>query len=159
MYKEPKCEHGHRRGLCHECKALGKGGSELCEHKRARRMCRECGGKDICQHNRHRHECSLCFPRGAYRLYKRNANDHSREFFITLEEFCAMIKRTCTFCGRTPEAANGMGMDRTDNTLGYTTENCTPCCYLCNWMKNRFSVAEFLTHAKRVVDFQKENIK
>jgi hypothetical protein len=37
----------------------------------------------------------------------------------------------------------GVGMDRLNNTEGYTEYNVVPCCAICNWVRaNRFTVQE-----------------
>jgi hypothetical protein len=35
------------------------------------------------------------------------------------------------------------GVDRIDNSIGYTKENCVPCCTICNWAKSNRGVDEF----------------
>ncbi len=35
------------------------------------------------------------------------------------------------------------GIDRLDNALGYTLDNCVPCCKRCNQAKNNMGLKEF----------------
>ena len=49
------CEHKKKRSRCEEC-----GGSQICEHKRIRSACKECGGSQICEHQRERSTCKEC---------------------------------------------------------------------------------------------------
>lgn len=35
------------------------------------------------------------------------------------------------------------GIDRQDNSIGYKTENCVPCCKFCNLAKSKFTIKEF----------------
>jgi hypothetical protein len=35
------------------------------------------------------------------------------------------------------------GVDRVNNSLGYTKDNCKPCCKMCNKMKGTMSLEEF----------------
>ena len=44
--KKYQCKHGESRYDCIDC------GSSICEHKRRRRRCKECGGSGICEHKR-----------------------------------------------------------------------------------------------------------
>ena len=37
---------------------------------------------------------------------------------MPLNIYAELIKRPCVWCKRTPEAANGMGVDRRDNNFG-----------------------------------------
>jgi hypothetical protein len=66
----------------------------------------------------------------------------------------------CDYCGRHPETytrpknANGgfkyNGIDRVVNSVGYTLENCVPCCSNCNRAKSTLSRQEFIAWAHRV---------
>jgi len=49
------CEHKKERSRCKDC-----GGSRICQHQRERRRCRECGGSAICEHKRERSRCRDC---------------------------------------------------------------------------------------------------
>jgi hypothetical protein len=49
------CEHKRQRQHCIEC-----GGANVCEHKRQRRRCIECGGANVCEHKRRRQNCIEC---------------------------------------------------------------------------------------------------
>ena len=48
------------------------------------------------------------------------------------------------------------GIDRLNSIIGYTIENCVPCCEKCNLMKSNYSENEFLDHIERIRNFQKE---
>jgi flagellar biosynthesis GTPase FlhF len=65
---------------------------------------------------------------------------------ITLEEFKKIISNPCVYCG---ENKNRRGIDRIDNSKGYTVENSAPCCKVCNYMKRTMTVMEFLMHIKK----------
>ena len=49
------CEHKRERSKCKEC-----GGGQICEHKRIRSQCKECGGGGICEHKKRRTNCKEC---------------------------------------------------------------------------------------------------
>ena len=53
--KRNLCEHKRRRSSCKDC-----GGGSICEHKRQRSQCKECGGGSICEHQRRRSRCKEC---------------------------------------------------------------------------------------------------
>jgi len=84
---------------------------------------------------------------GAYRSYKSHAQRRNKLFEITEIEFAKIITKPCTYCGESDER---IGVDRIDNTVGYTKENSTPCCKMCNYMKNKYSVTDFLSHIRKI---------
>ena len=98
-----------------------------------------------------------------YNVYKHNAEIRSREFTLTTEQFKALTSGTCVYCGLTPSSEyqtaskNGgyiyNGVDRIDNNIGYTLENCATCCKTCNWMKRVQTTEEFINSCKRIVDY------
>jgi hypothetical protein len=71
-----------------------------------------------------------------------------------------LMGRSCHYCGAPPNNVsshpdgNGSftysGIDRVDNSLGYTPDNVVPCCRHCNYSKRDRSVAEFLAWVERV---------
>lgn len=76
-------------------------------------------------------------------------------FALSLQEFHDIIKQNCIYSGHKDRKtfytyghkqtyiliANGI--DRVDNTKGYTVDNCVPCCEMCNKAKRDKTVAEF----------------
>ncbi len=85
--------------------------------------------------------------------YKKNARNRGYEFRLTPEEFFAMIELDCHYCGAKADNPVRLknrsyslewqiageikcgGIDRQDNTKGYTIENCVPACAPCNYSK------------------------
>jgi len=49
------CEHKRRKYLCRDC-----GGSQICEHNKVRTGCKDCKGGTICVHQRRRAFCKEC---------------------------------------------------------------------------------------------------
>jgi hypothetical protein len=43
------------------------------------------------------------------------------------------------------------GIDRKNNSLGYVSNNCVPCCSECNLMKRKMSVNQFLEHMRKIL--------
>eukprot|EP00918_Siedleckia_nematoides_P003387 GHVU01007650.1.p1 GENE.GHVU01007650.1~~GHVU01007650.1.p1 ORF type:complete len:554 (-),score=17.89 GHVU01007650.1:5-1666(-) len=78
-----------------------------------------------------------------YAQYKRGARGRCLPFTITEEQFDILVGKDerCVFCG----CLGAGGIDRWDNTEGYTWENCKTCCWSCNASKGRMSADEFLT--------------
>jgi hypothetical protein len=76
-----------------------------------------------------------------YITYKRRAKKKELSFTITETEFTKMVQSPCYLCGKCSSSVHKNGVDRIDNCMGYTTENTTPCCGECNYMKRDYSIA------------------
>ena len=95
-----------------------------------------------------------------YREYKQGAKARGYIFELELDEFENITSRDCIYCGIAPNQkihTNGKqpiyiynGIDRLNNLLGYTIDNCAPFCKMCNWMKLHLDSKEFLDHIKRI---------
>lgn len=73
---------------------------------------------------------------GKFKTGKNNAARRNIEWKLTLEEYRTIISSLCHYCEKpTPEA--GVGLDRKNNHLGYTSTNVVPCCARCNDMKGQ----------------------
>lgn len=112
-----------------------------------------------------------------YRRYKTNAKNRKLLFDITLGYFIGLTKKECNYCGRPPMRYNPYmksdgqlmknrtkisadrawilvnGIDRVDSKIGYTQNNCTPCCQQCNYSKLDYSVDEFIAHCLKIVRY------
>ena len=69
--------------------------------------------------------CSYTAKENRYNIYKKNAKKRNLAFNITKEEFYALTKQPCKYCG---DLQDYNGIDRVDSTLGYYIDNCVPCC-------------------------------
>jgi hypothetical protein len=96
--------------------------------------------------------------RQRYLLCANGAKQRGYGFDITFEEFVRLSEQNCHYCGRVPytPAVIGYstwvknGIDRVDNTKGYTLDNCVPCCKVCNRMKNVLGYVDFIAHCQMV---------
>jgi hypothetical protein len=92
--------------------------------------------------------------------YRRQAARRGYLFELTVEQCEVLFAGDCHYCGVEPHqtffhrTCDGTytynGIDRQDNTLGYTTSNAVSCCGMCNKRKNNSSEAEFLQWIQRV---------
>jgi hypothetical protein len=75
--------------------------------------------------------CYYNCPQPLYVQYRQDAQKRGYEFSLTRKEFALIIAKPCYLCNY-----DGItGVDRIDNTFGYTTHNCRSCCYSCNMSK------------------------
>jgi hypothetical protein len=92
--------------------------------------------------------------------YKNGAKDRKFEWALSDEQFDKITSSDCHYCGICPhrvsrtEAKNGEfiynGIDRVDNSKGYTSDNVVPCCKTCNRAKDTMSAQEFQSWVYRV---------
>lgn len=92
--------------------------------------------------------------------YLSSAKNRHLVVDLTKEQAMELFGKPCHYCGDPPnKRLSGMcytGIDRVDNSKGYSQENCVPCCKCCNRMKSTMSITEFTSWVKRVVAFQNE---
>lgn len=99
-----------------------------------------------------------------YSKYKKGANSRKLVFDLKTNDFKKLTGSNCYYCGQEPKTIeksrhnNGdyiyNGIDRVDNTLGYVENNCVSCCELCNRMKHVLNKDVFITHVKKISNFQ-----
>ena len=99
--------------------------------------------------------------------YRNNAIKMGRVFSLTRDQFIELITGNCVYCGSPPSSivrARGKyqtdfyhnGIDRIDNSVGYTPENSASCCSTCNLMKRGWSVDVFLKHVRKIASYRTE---
>lgn len=96
-----------------------------------------------------------------YRVLLRNAKIAKHKVDLTYQDFVQFTKvKNCYYCDseliwnkKSSKNSKGMvtNLDRKDATLGYSLQNCVPCCGKCNRVKtNFFSHSEFLKVVKLI---------
>lgn len=89
-------------------------------------------------------------PQKKFDTYKNMAKSRGYEFTLRFADFMEFWRKPCSYCG---DSIKTVGIDRIDNTIGYTVENCVPCCETCNKMKRMQTKEEFLERCQRIVMF------
>lgn len=84
---------------------------------------------------------------GKYSVYKLSAKVRKIQFALTLEQFKQFWQQPCSYCG---SDLTTIGLDRVDNSIGYTLTNVVPCCITCNRMKMTLPVEQFVTHIRKL---------
>lgn len=85
-------------------------------------------------------------PKGRFAFLKVKARSRKIPVALTLEEYVAIRQDTsaCAYCdGGLP--VTGHGLDRKDNTKGYSVDNVVLCCTSCNFIKN-----DLVTHEEMI---------
>lgn len=87
-------------------------------------------------------------PKAILYTYSIAAKRKGIAFELTLEDVLILFwEKPCHYCG---EPLRTAGIDRIDNKLGYTIENTVPCCKVCNMMKNKHNLKDFLTKCDKI---------
>lgn len=112
-----------------------------------------------------------------YSVYKHNAKKNNRDFELTIEQTKHLVVQNCFYCEQEPRPYNVYvkkngtiakdrrtiiskeivdrawvkinGIDRIDNSKGYLTNNCVPCCSDCNGAKTDMSLYAWLSYVER----------
>jgi hypothetical protein len=93
-----------------------------------------------------------------YTSYKYNAIKRGYSFELTLDQFRELLYKDCYYCGSNPvnKCAKGKkhiyynGVDRQNNSLGYSLSNVVPCCGRCNVSKMDSSAEDFIERCKLI---------
>jgi len=99
--------------------------------------------------------------REIYRNYNRASNKRNYEFLLTEEQFFELIEQPCFYCGIEKSMVfyrqnyRYNGVDRVDNSIGYTINNTVSCCKNCNNSKSTLSQQEWFNWLKQVYTYQK----
>lgn len=81
-----------------------------------------------------------------------DAKSRNLPVMLTIEEYENLIKLPCYLCGELVVSEHGgHGIDRIDNSMGYTMDNCRSCCGICNRMKRHFSIDDFIIKIKKIL--------
>jgi len=117
--------------------------------------------------------------------YTQSAKNRNYSWELTKEEVIQLARNNCAYCGVEPRKTNSArnaylsasrgrdgyvdmdfadskifvanGIDRVDNTRGYTVENCVTCCNICNQAKNDLTADEWNDWVDRLVTFRKNS--
>jgi hypothetical protein len=95
-----------------------------------------------------------------YARYRNGAQNRQLQWDLTKKDFEQLTQGNCFYCNREPEQENNVqsntgsyiynGIDRVNNSKGYTTGNCVSCCKQCNIAKGTLSLEEFLEWINKV---------
>ncbi len=97
-------------------------------------------------------ENSLGAKRAVWQRYKQSAKRRGIEFSISTEDFYSLITLPCSYCKSPPKTSMKLnahpdflytGLDRVNNSAGYTLNNVVPCCSVCNFSKAGMSLDEW----------------
>ena len=103
--------------------------------------------------------CFSCWPKRPQQLfyrYRKGAHKRGISFDLSYQQFLFFWQQSCFYCGDDIET---IGLDRVDNSIGYSEANVVPCCYRCNVMKQTDSVEEFVARCQRIAGRHHQDLK
>ena len=94
----------------------------------------------------------------AFRACMQGARVRGLDFQIEIDVFESLTKAPCFYCGEAPSQLKSSafdsylanGIDRLDNNIGYSLDNCVSCCWNCNTMKRCMSVRDFIETCRKI---------
>jgi hypothetical protein len=89
-----------------------------------------------------------------YKRVLRSAKRKKIEADLTLEEYIFIVDgKKCYYCDDFfyVKEPKGYKIDRLDNTIGYTADNCVCCCSFCNFIKGKLLTPEEAKVAIRAI--------
>lgn len=103
-----------------------------------------------------------------FRKYKTGALKRKYEFTLSKDKFEELIFSNCFYCGIQPSMKytgtklkatdtsqfKYNGVDRLDNTKGYSESNCVSCCKICNDAKGTLSLDSWNNWLTRITSFR-----
>jgi hypothetical protein len=125
-------------------------------------LCSGCGveiGLMHQTHKTHSGRCMVCSHKGdilrhSYNEMYRGCRGRGVDVQLTYDDFMEIRRsQSCYYCAahvsidppRHAPGYRGYQLDRKDNSIGYTKDNCVTCCWRCNQIKgNRFTYEEFM---------------
>jgi len=148
-YWECECRCGKVRFV--QAQALKSGKAKSCGCFRAEK---------VRQYNTNRRAVDPWVPEMRSHSYhvkwdRENKNKPYKTWDLTLEDYKRLCTSPCTYCGTSPSgnpktqslARLGVkrgSIDRRDNSLGYSSSNCLPCCIECNKDKGTMNMCDFI---------------
>src|ERR1044071_2178502 len=122
--------------------------------------------KDLIHHTRScgclvvRHPPGIAARNHLIAQYRVKARKRGLEWALSKDEATLLFQSNCFYCNGAPSnryrplELNGgyvyNGLDRLENSAGYTLANTVPCCHPCNFAKSDGSVAAFLDRVNRI---------
>lgn len=162
--KNPICKSCHSKNKKEKCSICGIikvvncrkiDGSPICygcKRKERLRKCDDCGREaPLCKNKINGAmlccSCSIwTSPKTLYKKFLNGAKRRDLPFNLCEEEFLEIINLPCYYCG----SSHHIGIDRKNNSIGYTKSNSLPCCGTCNFMKGKLDFKPFIENISKI---------
>ena len=95
------------------------------------------------------------YTSASYVDYNKRASKKNLDFVLSRDEFETLKLHPCYLCGKPSNSQHLNGVDRLDNTKGYSIENVKSCCFGCNHIKRNYVLEDVF---KKFMDIYSFNI-
>ncbi len=95
-----------------------------------------------------------------WQSYNSSARNRGLVFDLNFDLFLQLTQQPCHYCLSPPSRLSKApfcdnpypynGIDRLNNSIGYTTDNVVSCCTMCNKIKSTFTIDELFDHLIRI---------
>jgi hypothetical protein len=92
-----------------------------------------------------------------YSRYKYRADKKGLAFEISQDTFNHYTHLPCYLCGKEVSQTHMNGIDRLDNTKGYTIDNIRSCCGICNYTKRDYEYDRFIEKLCLICNYQQDH--
>lgn len=162
---EPVCDYCQRKRKAVPCSKCGQSrpvnartseGEPLCSscyHEGRKTPCSICGRLKSVGSRSETGEaiCNNCYvksnPTASFRHHQHKARTRHLCWDLSYEEFMGFWRQSCVYCG---SPITYVGLDRIDNSQGYTKSNVCACCSTCNYMRSDQTVEGFLQQVRLI---------
>lgn len=87
---------------------------------------------------------------------KNKGKSRGYSWSIGFEDYSILMMKGCHYCSSDLLTETGIGLDRIDNSLGYTLANVLPCCGDCNKIKqDKLTVEEMEVAMSAIIKYRK----
>ena len=155
MYSSLKEILSTDKSICVDC------GNEfdkfLTSHKKESKRCLKCNESQKIQdakrkdRKRNYKEENLKNLENYYGRYFKSAIKRDISFELNFEEFSKLITDKCYYCHHKIDTEVN-GIDRLNNSLGYTLKNSVSCCEICNRMKHEYHPEYFVEKCRIITN-------
>lgn len=144
-------------GDCHLSKAIGSYGKDNSRSDKLRNVCKPCDLVRSRKYSKNKSKSQIQRDRLRRKEWRKKnpakQSDYSKRYYsslngrfirskhvalkqgkvwtLSVSSYKKLIAQSCEYCGYSLPVT-GSGLDRLDNSKGYTLNNVTPCCTICN---------------------------
>lgn len=144
--KEKQIKRSYFKCKCNRCNKISIIRTDLVIKQNSYKACKYCRNDLQREIAEKKYPKELKYERDRISSIIGNANTRHYKMNLTREEIKSFLYKDCFYCG----CKNCMGIDRIDSSKDYTLDNCVPCCFICNRIKNKYDLNTFFDKVEKI---------